>query len=175
MPQILVVDDALLIRETFARLLQHEGYSAATAASGREAWAMLYRETPQLIILDLTLPQMDGLTFLSLLRHNTRWGKVPVVVLSGASDPMGLVPQAKKLGVVDIVSKIGAGTDKLLEDIRKVLCSPRETVKPMPGPMKYPAMNPSQTVPHKLTSNPSSSIAPALANKARLASFAVGA
>ena len=80
MSKILVVDDSSLIRQCVAKLLEQSGHTATTAANGKEAWAMLYAGVPDLIVLDLMMPQMDGLTFLRLLRHNHFWNETPVIV-----------------------------------------------------------------------------------------------
>jgi CheY-like chemotaxis protein len=126
MSRILIVDDASLTREAIAKLLEHEGHSTATAANGKDAWAMLYEttlheQTPQLIILDLMMPQMDGVMFLKLLRRHEHWGQLPVIVLTGLDDEAHLVSRAKKLGVHDIISKNGSGTEQLLLGVRQII------------------------------------------------------
>ena len=128
MSQILVVDDALLTREALAKLLEHEGYSTATAANGKDAWAMMYESTlydrtPALIILDLMMPQMDGVMFLKLLRRSDHWANIPVLVLTGLDDEAHLVQRAKKLGVEDIISKGGSGTEQLLLGVKRLIPS----------------------------------------------------
>jgi CheY-like chemotaxis protein len=131
-PQILVIDDALLTREALAKLLEHEGYQASTASNGKDAWAMLYEltlrgQTPSLIILDLMMPQMDGVMFLKLLRRNEHWGQIPVMVLTGLDGEARLVQRARMLGVVEIIAKGDRGTDQLLQSIRRVLAPQAQT------------------------------------------------
>lgn len=121
MGQVLIVDDCLLTRDALAKLLEHEGYSTATAANGRDAWTMLYQGLPRLIVLDLMMPQMDGLTFLKLLRRSDHWSHVPVLVLSGFADQQNLVERARALGVIDIFSKAQSGAEPLVNRIREVL------------------------------------------------------
>lgn len=121
MAQILVVDDAALTRETMARLLSYEGYTTATAANGRDAYAMMYQGRPELIILDLMMPQMDGVTFLRLLRSNAHWKDVPVLVMTGFADQEKLVAKARALGVIDVMCKNAADIDRLLKVIRQAV------------------------------------------------------
>ena len=130
MAQILIVDDALLTRQTMARLLEHEGYSTATAANGRDAWAMLYTGPPQLIILDLMMPQMDGLTFLRLVRNSPHWDELPVLVMSGFTEEDKLVARARKLGVVDVLSKGASDVDQLLKHVRQIVPVQKQVVPP---------------------------------------------
>lgn len=129
MAQVLVVDDAVLTRETIARLLSYEGFTTATAANGRDAYAKMYEGRPDLIILDLMMPQMDGLTFLRLVRNTPAWDDVPVLVMSGFSDQEKLVARARKLGVVDVLSKNGTDVNRLLDLVRQTVPTVQRTAR----------------------------------------------
>ena len=118
MSTILVIDDAALARETISRLLQHEGFETLTARNGKEAWASLYHRVPDLILLDLMMPEMDGVTFLSMLRRDARWGHLPVVVLTAADDRDRLISRAWDLGVDDLIPKHDFGFDELVARVR---------------------------------------------------------
>jgi CheY-like chemotaxis protein len=142
MAQILIVDDALLTRQTMARLLEHEGYSTETAANGRDAYAMLYTGTPQLIILDLMMPQMDGLTFLRLVRNSPHWDQLPVLVMSGFTEEDKLVARARKLGVVDVLSKGASDVEQLLKHVRQIV-----PVQKQVAPQRTPRKAVVQTAP----------------------------
>ena len=124
MSTILVIDDAALARELIAKFLEHEGFRAITAKNGREGWAMLYDEKPDLILLDLMMPEMDGVTFLSMLRRSPLWKDVPVVVLTGVDDRDRLITRAWGLGVSDLIPKASFGVEELLCRVRKHLPSP---------------------------------------------------
>src|SRR3954468_17391773 len=121
MSKILVVDDSSLIRQCVAKLLEQAGHSAQTAANGKEAWAMLYAGVPDLIVLDLMMPQMDGLTFLRLLRHNHFWNDLPVIVLTGHADEEHMLDQARALGVSDVIFKGTSAIDQLLVRTEKLV------------------------------------------------------
>jgi len=96
---VLVVDDDRGIRESLAAMLEDEGYSVLTAVHGEDAFRVLEeRGAPGVILLDLTMPVMDGNTFLSVLIQHPRFSSVPVVVLSALGRPV-----AK--GAVRILSK----------------------------------------------------------------------
>jgi CheY-like chemotaxis protein len=136
MSRILVVDDALPARESLAKLLTSAGHATATAANGRDAWLTLYQGLPDLILLDLMMPQMDGITFLRLLRHSDHWAHVPVVVVTGFSDDEDLVGEARTLGVTDVVPKQGCGVEQLLALVEQALARDPEPVRRQPLPSR---------------------------------------
>jgi CheY-like chemotaxis protein len=81
---ILVVDDEKAIRELLCRVLTIAGYEVEEAADGYEALERVARRRPDLILLDLMMPLMDGCTFLQELRASARLEQVPVLVLTAA-------------------------------------------------------------------------------------------
>ncbi|MDO9442891.1 MAG: response regulator [Beijerinckiaceae bacterium] len=97
----LIVDDDPEARERLDSLLQKEGWSTAQAENGKVALDHLARETPQLILLDLMMPEMDGFTFLRELRTHQRWRDIPVVVLTAKditeADRRRLAPRADRV------------------------------------------------------------------------------
>jgi CheY-like chemotaxis protein len=121
MSRILVVDDDCATRASLARLLTAAGHEAVAAANGREAWLTLYEGVPHLILLDLMMPQMDGITFLELLRRSDHWSDIPVIVVTGFSDDEDLVGRARKLAVADVVGKANCGTDELVSLVGQTL------------------------------------------------------
>lgn len=90
--RILVVDDEPLIRQTSALILAEQGYEVRTAGDGFEALVELRQALPDLIISDLSMPNMSGFEFLSVLRR--RFPQIPVIAISGQYDgtnPSGLL------------------------------------------------------------------------------------
>lgn len=82
--RILVVDDEPGIRATVQAMLEIEGYVVSQAANGADALAALERERPDLILLDMRMPVLDGWGFATELRR--RGHRVPVVVMTAARD-----------------------------------------------------------------------------------------
>lgn len=87
-PKIFVVDDDLELLKLIAMLLRRIGAESQTFMDGREALAYLKNEIPDLIILDLMLPDIDGLEVLRQIRSQNQFDKVPVLILSARADPM---------------------------------------------------------------------------------------
>ena len=79
---VLLVEDDAAIREMMARTLEKSDWSVSEAGNGREALESLAKSKPQLILLDLMMPVMDGFDFLLQLRANTDWQDIPVIVLT---------------------------------------------------------------------------------------------
>ena len=85
--KILVADDEDAVLEIMARKIASQGYEVSTAKDGQEAWGMVTAQLPDLIILDLNMPKMDGWAVLRQLRLNPptrRW--VPVIIVSAQSE-----------------------------------------------------------------------------------------
>ena len=97
--RVLVVDDDPDIRELLCAVLQDDGWEARPAVNGKAALAVLEHWKPDLIVLDLMMPVMDGWTFADRMRE--RW-KIPIVVLSAANN---VEAHARQLGAVAVVPK----------------------------------------------------------------------
>lgn len=115
-PKVLVVDDEPNILSTIAPLLRTQGYEVSTAMSGRAALEIVEREKPDLIVLDLGLPDIDGVDVCRTVRETM---SVPIVILS-ARGAEGEKVRALDLGADDYVTK-PFGSDELLARIRAAL------------------------------------------------------
>jgi signal transduction histidine kinase/CheY-like chemotaxis protein len=79
---VLVVEDDAPTRELMKRTLASAGWSVCEAANGRDALALVGKSRPDLILLDLMMPEMDGFQFVEQLRDNPAWREIPVVVVT---------------------------------------------------------------------------------------------
>ena len=131
MSQILVIDDSAVTRTCLGKLLERRGYEVNLAPNGKEAWIMLYSGVPDLIVLDLMMPQMDGITFLRMLRHNHHWNEIPVIILTGHSDEEQLLREARSLGVQDVVLKGESSMEQVLMGVRECLGKPAARPAPL--------------------------------------------
>lgn len=87
MPQtVLVVDDDLLMHDLMQHYLERAGYQMLTANNGREAIEVAQRERPQLILLDILMPEMGGVTALRRLKQTEATKAIPVIVLTVHTD-----------------------------------------------------------------------------------------
>ena len=120
--KILVVEDEKSISHFISAILSTNGYEAIQARTGQEALSMISSHCPDLIILDLGLPDMDGIDILRQLRS---WSSLPVVVVSARSHERDKV-NALDLGADDYLTK-PSGTDELLARVRTAIRHTRTT------------------------------------------------
>ena len=80
--QLLLVDDEPGLREAVSDYLQESGFSVQVASNAREGWDWMQQNTPDLVISDVMMPQVDGYQFLKQLREDPRFQTVPVIFLT---------------------------------------------------------------------------------------------
>jgi DNA-binding response OmpR family regulator len=90
MAKVLVVDDEFEILDFLREDLERHGYEVLTASDGATALETARREAPQLILLDLMLPTLDGYRFLKLLKSDERYRKIPILVITARADAQDL-------------------------------------------------------------------------------------
>jgi CheY-like chemotaxis protein len=120
MATILIVDDEPILRQLFQKVMEHEGHTILTAANGREALEVMRNRVPDLIMLDMQMPAMDGYTFLRLIRRHQDWAHVPVVIMSALANETD-VRSVAALGVRDYVLKAGFSLPVLRKRLAKYL------------------------------------------------------
>jgi DNA-binding response OmpR family regulator len=120
MPSILVVDDDQLAAESFTSLLRHFGYHASFATTCRAALEHLSGGLPDLVILDVMMPETNGLELLKRIRTNSDTAGVPVVIYSALDDDEWR-SRAKDAGAHDYWIKGGLGFGELEEKVRMQL------------------------------------------------------
>jgi two-component system, NtrC family, nitrogen regulation response regulator NtrX len=115
--RILVIDDEAAIRDSLRMTLEYEGYEFLGAATGQEGLALAEREAPDLVLLDVKMPGMDGIEVLERLRHMNE--SLPVVVVSGHGT-ISTAVEATKKGAFDFIEKPFA-SERVLVSLRNAL------------------------------------------------------
>ncbi len=128
-PRILVIEDEPDISALIAYQLAHAGYQVRTARTGREALRALESEPPDLVVLDLMLPEISGIEILQTLRGRRETKDTPVVILTARSDEEDRL-RGFELGADDYIGK-PFSPKELVARVRAVLCRshPTETGK----------------------------------------------
>jgi len=98
MSDVLLVDDDPDSNEVVARFLRKAGHEVRCVPDGREAIEALTTHTPDVVILDAIMPQMDGVSFLEVIRCYLRWQSLPVILLTAYADGPH-IRRAVELGV----------------------------------------------------------------------------
>jgi len=114
---VMIVDDADLARATLGRLLEREGYHTTLACDGRDALSKLDRAEPDLIVLDLNMPGLDGLELLEILHSHDRWKQIPVIMLTAVADTH-TVHRAHQLGAKEYLVKATFSVKDMLHHVR---------------------------------------------------------
>src|ERR671939_422706 len=115
--RILVIDDEAAIRESLRMTLEYEGYEFMAAATGQEGLALVEREAPDLVLLDVKMPGMDGIEVLDRLRGMNE--ALPVIVVSGHGT-ISTAVEATKKGAFDFIEKPFA-SERVLVSLRNAL------------------------------------------------------
>lgn len=117
--QVLIVEDEQLLNEAYARVLGTAGMRLLRAYDGQEALKLLETETPDIILLDLRMPVMDGIEFLENLKPRETMPDTKIVVFSNYDDQHE-IDQAFSLGAMHYMLKAWATPDELVKLIREV-------------------------------------------------------
>lgn len=134
--RILVVDDEPMVRQSLGQFLGDEGYTVEEAADGADALARVGEHRPDVILLDLMMPGMNGRQFLRALRGDPRYVDVPVVVMTAVR---GLTVQPAALGASEVVEK-PFNLEELLNKV--ALAIYRSKNQQRPGPSDAPVLAP---------------------------------
>lgn len=119
MKQILIVDDSRTVRDSLKFFLKEGGYEVLQGSDGVEALEVLKTATPDLIITDVNMPNMDGLTLLENIRASEAHKFTPVLVLTTESQST-IMDKGKALGATGWIVK-PFDSEKVLAVIKKVL------------------------------------------------------
>lgn len=118
--KILIVEDEVVLLDLIADRFIDSGYKVEKASTAEVGIKKALEYRPDLILLDIILPKMDGLTMLKKLRKD-KWGSsVPVIVLSNIGDQKK-VSEAISIGVYDYLVKSNVKLSEVVEEVREVI------------------------------------------------------
>ena len=137
--RVLLVDDYPDAREMYSEYLQFSGFDVVEATNGMEALKSAVESSPDIILMDLSLPVMDGWEATRRLKADRRTARIPVVALTGHA-LAGISEGARRAGCDAFVTKPCLPED-LVKEIRKVLDQPSSTSKKTRRSGKYAKTN----------------------------------
>lgn len=117
---ILLVDDDLTLREMYEERLKAEGYNITQATNGEEALEKLKDSKPDIILLDIMMPKVNGFDVLKELKANSEMKDIPVIILTALIQDVDRV-QGKKLGAVDYIVKSETMPGEVIAKIKNAL------------------------------------------------------
>jgi len=115
--KILLIDDDPQICEIYSTKLGASSYKVVTAENGEKGLSAVKKEKPDLILLDILMPVMDGARTLVELKQNSETKNIPVLILTSLEDKPEDIKYAKESGAVDFVNK-NADFEDLLKKIK---------------------------------------------------------
>lgn len=119
--KILIVEDETAMLNALVKKFSASGFKVFGAENGEEGLKLALKEKPHLLLLDIIMPKIDGITLAQKIREDQRWGaKVPIVMLTNLSDP-DQVAEAARFDVYDFLVKTDWRLDDVVELVKKRL------------------------------------------------------
>ena len=120
MKKILIVEDDKFLRELIIRKLSEEEFDVVEAVDGEDGIKKIKEEKPDLVLLDLILPGIDGFEVLSKMKENSSLSSIPVIILSNLGQRED-VERGMKLGAVDYLVKAHFTPGEIIEKVKSAL------------------------------------------------------
>jgi len=117
-PLVMIVDDSLTVRKITSRLLQREGFAVATAKDGMDALQLLSEQVPDVILLDIEMPRMDGFEFTKRIKGDPSFANIPIIMITSRTAEKHR-NRAAELGV-DLYLGKPYQEDELLKHLREM-------------------------------------------------------
>ncbi|MDD3006636.1 MAG: response regulator [Candidatus Pacebacteria bacterium] len=118
--KILVIEDEATLQNAMVEVLEQSGYEAISALDGELGFALATKELPDLILLDIILPKMDGFEVLKGLKANPQTENIPIIILTNLGD-VSSVQQALELGANSYLVKADFHLDDVIQKVERTL------------------------------------------------------
>ena len=122
MTKILIIDDDPVLQKVYRTKLSNEGFSVIAAMDGEEGLALMKKERPYVVLLDLIMPRKDGFQVLEEVKGDRALKAIPMIVFSNLGQESD-VKKAKKLGAKDFWIKTDVSVADLVKKIRAYCCA----------------------------------------------------
>lgn len=120
MKKILFIEDEQAVQKTFGEILSNAGYKVINALNGEIGLSLAKKEKPDLVLLDLILPQKHGIEVLNELKKDKETKDIPIIVLTNIEE-IGDVEKAISLGAAAYLVKTSYKMEEVLEKVRKII------------------------------------------------------
>ena len=124
--KIVIVEDEAVQQKLLSEAFQSAGFTVITAANGKDGLEAVLRDKPDIVTLDIAMPEMNGLEMLKKLREDPWGATVPVVVLSNFDDSEK-VAESLSQGVQYYLVKINATVDDIVKKVQEALAQHEQT------------------------------------------------
>ena len=96
--RILIVEDTPANIQTLSAILKEQGYQISVATNGRKALQVIERIRPDLVLMDVIMPEMDGYEACRQIKASPQWRDLPIIFLTAKTDTADIVQKVKKIG-----------------------------------------------------------------------------
>lgn len=120
MSKVLVIDDDPMIVAIYQRLFRAQGFDVETASDGPAGLAAFHRAAPDVVLLDINIPGLDGIEWLQTVRHEPRFATFPVVVLTAGSTRVQVMT-AWNVGATCVLLKSRDDPQRVLDVVRAIV------------------------------------------------------
>lgn len=117
---ILIIEDDTFFQNLISKKLVNEGFEVLVASDSRQALSILEEKKPNLIILDLILPVLDGFGILSIIKKDEKTKDIPVIILSNLGQKEE-IERALSLGAVDFMIKVNFTPEEIVRKIKSII------------------------------------------------------
>ncbi len=114
---VLIVEDEKPMLKILAEKFEKEDFKVLIARDGKEGLSLALKEKPNLILLDIIMPRMDGVTMLEQLRQDKRGQDIPVIILTNLTEPKK-ISKSMGQGVKNFLIKTEWGLDEVVEKVK---------------------------------------------------------
>lgn len=121
MKKILIIDDSPFMTQMFSLRLHSEGFEPLIAGEGETGMRIASVDAPNLILLDIAMPKIDGWEVLKGLKHNSDTKNIPVLILTNSRGTAEDYAKAKELGAAEYLMKIESPVDDIVKVIKKYI------------------------------------------------------
>lgn len=118
--RILVIEDEATLQKALVEMLEQSGYEVASALDGERGWELVKEQKPDLILLDIILPKMDGFDVLKNIKGNPETAAVPIIILTNLGD-LSNIQKALELGASTYLVKADFHLDDVLKKVEATL------------------------------------------------------
>ncbi len=120
MSKIIIVEDDTFLQGLASQKLSKEGFQVVAISDGNQAYETIVKEKPNLVLLDLMMPGVDGFQVLEKMNADSTVKGIPVIVFSNLSEDKD-INRAKELGATEFMVKSNFTLDELVEKVKSVL------------------------------------------------------
>ncbi|EKD78929.1 MAG: two-component response regulator [uncultured bacterium] len=118
--KVLIIEDEAPLSKILAETLTEVGLEVDVAVHGEEGWHKTRENRPDLILLDIIMPRLDGFVFLKRLRANKKLADIPVIILSNLGQESDIA-EARELGALDYLVKSNHTIEAIVQRVQQVL------------------------------------------------------